>query len=177
MELSSNLHIKGYSMIIGKCFFILLLIITINCRKMDNQNFKLFGNEELLTNSKINIVKIDESGNKNVQTLLFLGKQKNVIVETEVGVVYNVYVSYNDSVFNVLKFENVMRNANDHINHLYMTKENNSIYINYVGREAEIENKKGFGVFLLPKAEYFKLNNIENDDEKKKQNELFSSEY
>lgn len=176
MELSSNLHNKGYLIIIVKCFFIPLLL-TINCRKMDNQNFKLFGDEELLTNSKINIVKINEAGKKNVQTLLFLGKQKDVIAETEVGVVYNVYVSYNDSVFNVLKFENVMRNASDHINHLYMTKENDSIYINYVGRETEIENKKGFGVFLVPKAEYFKLNNIDNDEEIKKQNDLFSDEY
>lgn len=45
-----------------------------------------------------------------------------------------------------------------------------------MGRESEIETKKGFGIFLLTKEEYYKVNNIEKEDVKKN-NELFFSEY
>ena len=58
--------------------------------------------------------------------------------KTEVAAVYQIYVSYNDSVVNILKFENIMRNANDHINHLYLTKEKDAIQLQYIGREADL---------------------------------------
>ena len=58
-----------------------------------------------------------------------------------------------------------MRNANDHINHLYLSKENNLIHVQYIGREAEIQTKEGFGLFLLPREEFFKINNIENEED------------
>ncbi len=163
-------------MIIVKYLYLVILLITTIACKMKNENFNIYGDEELLKNSKINIVEIDDLGNEKTKTLLFLGNKKIVEPKTETSAIYKVYISYKDSLVNVLKFENIMRNANDHINYLYLNKENDLIMLRYVGRESEIETKKGFGIFLLTKEEYYKVNNIEKEDVKKN-NELFFSEY
>ena len=178
MEYVSNPRNKKYVTISGKyiCYLIFLLI-NLTCIKMNKQNFKVFGKQELLKNSKITIVELGDLNTENTETVLFLGKEKEMEAKTEVAAVYQIYVSYNDSVVNVLKFENIMRNANDHINHLYLTKEKDAIQLQYMGREADLVNKQGPGILLLSKEEFFKINNINTEQEIEKCENLFFNEF
>ena len=70
-----------------------------------------------------------------------------------------------------------MRNANDHINHLYLTKEKDAIQLQYMGREADLVNKQGPGILLLSKEEFFKINNINTEQEIEKCENLFFNEF
>lgn len=155
---------------------IILIITKLSC-KMENSNFEIYGNEELIKHSKINIVKIDDNGNERQQTLLFFGKTNIIKAETEVGATYKVYISYKDSLVNVLQFENVMRYANDHINRFYMIREKDYISVLYIGRKANLNNKEGFRVFLIPTKDFFKLNAIEDKEDKNKYKKLFFTKF
>jgi hypothetical protein len=157
---------------------LLLLNINLNCKKnMDNQYFRIIGSEELLKHCQVNLLKIDERGRETLQTILCKGKLNQVKAENEIGCIYIFYVSYKDSMVNVLKIENIMRNANDHIDYLYLSKERDLIRFQYVGRESEIETKRGFGVFLLPKKEFYKINNIQDKNEIETKELLFFEYY
>ncbi|WP_241280400.1 hypothetical protein [Chryseobacterium cucumeris] len=173
MENLLNQHIKGFSTTIVKVFLQLLLITTVACTKMNEQTFKVFGKEDILKNTKINIIKIDDRGAKTENTLLFLGKEYDINAETEAVATYELYVSYKDSLVNILKFENVMRNANDHINHIYLNEENNSINVIYIGRESDVVKHHGFMKTLMPKNDFYKANNISDDKTIEKYNQLF----
>ncbi len=155
----------------------MLLVINQSCKKMDNQEFKVFGDAELLNNTKITIVEVGDFDSEKIRTLLFFGRRMKLKPETEVGVVYKIYISYKDSVVNVLKFDNVMRNANDHINHLYLEKEKDIINIIYVGRESEIRSKKGFYKILIPVEDFYKQEGIIKNEDKEKAKKLLFDIY
>lgn len=176
MENLLNQHIKGFLTTIVKVFLQLSLITTVACTKMNEQTFKVFGKEDILKNTKINIIKIDDRGTKTENTLLFLGKEYDINAETEVGATYELYVSYKDSLVNILKFENVMRNANDHINHIYLNEENNSINVIYIGRESDVDKHHGFMKTLMPINDFYKANNISDDKTIEKYSQLFFDE-
>jgi len=148
---------------------------------MNDSNFKIFGDQNLLKDIKINIVETRETretretGEKKVNTLLFLGKKSTIEAETETSVLYTVYVSYKDSLVNSLKFENIMRNSNTYINHLYISKKDDSIILTYIGRESKIN--EGVNIVLLPKKEFFRNNNIEKQEEMKDYENLFFDNY
>lgn len=133
---------------------------------MDQTEFKVYGNKELLDYSKINIYQQDENGKKQTETLFYLGELKEFKPNDEIAVFYEVYISYKDSLVNTLKFENVMRNANDHVNHIYIQKENDEISVIYIGRESEIETQKGFRTVLIPLNKYLELNHITSEKDK-----------
>ncbi len=139
---------------------------------MSKQDFKVFGDEKLLKNCKVNIVKIDASGTETKKTLLFSGRSQNVKSETETGVIYWVYISYKDSLVNRFEFENIMRNANDYINHIYIEEIDSEIDFKYVGREKDLTDNKGYHQILIPLERYFDGNKIE-EKLKKKENEMF----
>ena len=178
MEHSLSQHTKEcLTTIVKYILFSLILITNLTCNKMNKQNFKVFGEDDLLRNTKINIVETGETGEKIEKTFLFKGEKYDVEAEVETGGVYEVYVSYKDSLVNVLKFENVMRNANDYINHLYLTNTDNKINILYVGRESDIAKKKGFNVFLIALDEYYKIHDITSDNEIKENNILLFEKF
>lgn len=171
-----NQHIKGFLTTIVKVFLQLSLITTVACTKMNEQTFKVFGKENIVKNTKINIIKTDDRGAKTENTLLFLGKEYDINAETEVGTNYKIYVSYKDSLVNILKFENIMRNANDHINHIYLNEENNNINVIYIGRESDVAKHHGFMKTLIPKNDFYKANDISDDKMIEKYNQLFFDE-
>lgn len=116
-----------------------------SCTTMEPK-FELYGDAVLLQNMKINMLSIKDVKYPNsaskIETLLFEGEKYNV--QNNDVMSYEVYFSYKDSLVGVLKFENIMKWANDYINHLYVYKDEGGIYLQYIGRETEIKDKKGF---------------------------------
>lgn len=166
---SLNRHIKGCLMIIVK----LSLLLILSCKKMDKQYFQVFGKEELLKNTKINLLKIDDQGHKSTSTILCNGKLNKIDAENEAAFIYEFYISYNDSHVQILKMENIFRNASDEVNQLYLEKKDNNIFVKFIGREADLKVNEGFQKKLILKDEYYKLNHIQEDEELKKNNQLF----
>jgi hypothetical protein len=144
---------------------------------MSKQDFKVYGEEVILKDCKINIFIEDETGNKKQNTILYKGKLNKITPETEIGELYKIYVSYKDSHVNVLKFENIFRNASDQINHFYIDKRDDIISVMFVGREAEIKSKEGFTKILIPIDEYFKTQNITDEKLIAKEKSYFFNSY
>ncbi|WP_271784930.1 hypothetical protein [Aquimarina algiphila] len=131
--------------------------------------FELHGDTMLLQNMKINMLSIKEEKYPNreskIETLLYDGEKYKIHNQNIVN--YEVYFSYKDSLVGVLKFENVMKWAKDYINHLYVYKDKDSIYLQYIGRETQIQDKKGFmssPAILL--NDFYRKENIVSDKEK-----------
>lgn len=152
-------------MTIVKYIFLFILLILMQCKQMESKEFKVFGKEELLKNSKITIIEISDSEPDKVQTLLNLGNVTKLKTENKVSLIYEIYISYKDSLVNVLKYENIMVNANDHINHIYINEEDSMIKVTYFGRESDLKSQEGFSKILLPKKEFFRINNIEKKED------------
>ena len=162
-----------YKQILIKIIAVLVLSINLNCNTMNHQEFKVFGEKELLKNCKINVFTTDETGATKQKTILDNGVINSVPYEIEIAEVHSLYVSYQKTKVNVLKFENVFRKANDQISNLYLTKKDDIITIIFVGREAEIPTQKGFKTVLLPIDDYFKMQNITDTKEVEEQKQLF----
>lgn len=142
---------------------------------MENENFIVFGDENLLKNCKINISKIYSSNKQKTETLLFNGKTNNI--KTDLDAVYKMYFSYNDTLVSTLKMENIFYGASDQINHFYIQKKEDAITVMFVGREADLKKGQGFKTILIPLDEYFKTENIFEDKLKTELKDLFFNEY
>ena len=103
----SNQHTKGFSTTIVKTILFLTLLTNLSCNKMNEQNFKVFGDESLLKDCKINIVNKTESENKIIESLLYKGKIQEIPINNETGEFYKIYVSYNDDLITTIEFENI----------------------------------------------------------------------
>jgi hypothetical protein len=170
-------------------FIIVLLLIMltfVSCNKINEQNFKVFGEESLLKDCKINISTYKQIGYDNItskytgteelKTLLFNGNS-NIVESSEEDSFYTIYFSYKDSLVNKIVMENVFYGASDRIAHLYINKVNGTISMLFIGREAEIETKQGFETILVPLDDYFRLNKINKDELKNKEKKLFFDFY
>ena len=129
---------------------------------MNKDDFKVFCDEELAKDCKINIKKIVDADNISTETLLYNGTSYNVAPEE--GTVYEFYFSYKDSLVNKLRYENIFYAANDQINHFYMERKEDKIVAKFVGREAFLETGDGASLILIPLEEYFLLH--KNNDTK-----------
>jgi hypothetical protein len=167
----------NYKRILIKTIAALVLSINLNCNTMNHQEFNVFGDKELLNNCKINVFTTDETGATKQMTLLENGLTNSVPYEIEIAEMHSLYISYQKTKVNVLKFENVFRKANDQISNLYLTKKDDVITIIFVGREAEIPIQKGFKTVLLPIDDYFKKQNITDSKEVEEQKQLFFGTY
>jgi len=149
---------------------------------MNNPDFKIFGDKELLKDCKINLKlgfqKYKDGKYDDIylyKTILNKGEIKEFPYEDYDYI--DIYVSKNDSLVSVLRFENIMRNANDYINHLYLKKEHNLIKILYVGRESGIKNEQGIHKILIPLEDFYKQENIKKNEEKEITKKLFFNNY
>lgn len=124
---------------------------------MNNEYFKVFGEKKLLNRCKINLKVIDEIGNEHIYNILCNGKVKDVKAENEAAVIYKFYFSYNDHAIEVLKTENIFRNASDQVNNLYIEEKDGIIYVKFIGRKSDIENNENFRKMLIDKNKYFEL--------------------
>jgi hypothetical protein len=172
-----NHRTKEFLTIIVKITLLVLILTNLSCKKMDGQYFKVFGENSILRDCKINIYKVDENGNKKEMTLLDKGVLFEIKSETDIAEDYKVYISYQDRLINTLEFENVFRNASDQISHFYIDKKNETISIIFIGREAEIETKQGFVTILIPIDEYFVQKRIRSEDSINKEKKLFFDFY
>ncbi len=147
----------------SKFYLLIILILSFtNCTTMEPE-FELYGDTVLLQNMKINMLSIKEEKYPNreskIETFLYDGEKYKIQNQNVVN--YEVYFSYKDSMVGVLKFENIMKWANDYINHLYVYKEKDTIYIQYIGRETQIKDKKGFiSNPAIPLSDFYKKEKI-----------------
>ena len=142
---------------------------------MSNQNFKIIGDDELLKNCKITIVKTDENGVSLKKSLLFKGEVFDVVSESEIAEIYDIYVSYKDSLVNQLNFENVFRNVDDRICNLYLNKKDEQFFVKFVGREIDLKNNQGFLKPLISLKDFLNVNKIVEDSARSKVEENFFS--
>lgn len=149
------------------------LLLSLSCKNMEKQYYEVVGKEELLKKSKICLLKVDEKGNENIQTILCNGKLNKIEVENEIASINRFFISYNDSQIEILSMENIFRNASDQINHLILEEKDNEILIKFVGRRADLDADKGFQKKLTAKDEFYKIHNIQSEEEIKKNNMLF----
>ncbi len=141
---------------------------------MEKQNFKVFGEESLLKECKINISIDNEI--KELKTILF--NENNYQVEfSENDSFYTLYFSHKDTHINKIEIENVFYGASDRISNIYITKTGDLITVLFIGREAEIKTKQGFETVLIPIENYYKLNKIINEEAKSKEKKLFFDYY
>lgn len=166
----SNQHTKGFSTTIVKTILFLTLLTNLSCNKMNEQNFKVFGDESLLKDCKINIVNKTESENKIIESLLYKGKIQEIPINNETGEFYKIYVSYNDDLITTIEFENILRNMKNPPDISFTIQKNNNGFIGIK------ETAKDFSV-LLPIEDYFKLNKIDNEESKNKEKKLFFEYY
>ena len=138
--------------IVKKAGLLFFSVFILNCNSMKENKFIISGNEDLLANSKICIVKNSETGTKEVKSLLYLNKHHLVSVNNDIAEYYNIYVSFNDSIVTVLKFENINRNiSKDDIN-LEMEKDDDG--------NVGIKNSYAKSLTpLIPFEEYYRLKN------------------
>lgn len=160
----SNQHIKVFLTTIVKYS---LLIILINCN-MKNSDFKVIGNEEIIKDIKINVQK----GYKNdtIENLISNNKINNI--ESSEDGIYIFYISYKGLVINKV-VDDVFYGVSDPAHIFNVEEKDKQIIITYIGRESDVESKKGYKVILLPKEQYFKINNISDSEEIKKTEILF----
>ena len=177
MEHLSNQHIKEFLTTIVKNILILIILTNLSCSKMNKQYFKVIGEESLLKDCKINIVKNTETGFETKETLLLNGNL-NEVKSLEEDFYYNIYLSYKDSLVNKLDYENIMGGENNQINHFYLYKDKDIIFFKFVGKEdflkSIVERPKNV---LIPIENYFKLNKIDNEETKNKERKLFFEYY
>jgi hypothetical protein len=186
MENLSNQRIKALLTITVKTILFLTLLTQLSCNKMNEQKFKVFGDESLLKDCKINVSTYRQisynpttslyTSTEELKTVLFNGEFFE-IESLEDDNIYTFYFSYKDSLINKRRIENVYYGASDRISHFYISKTDGVIAILFVGREAEIKKKQGFGTFLIPVEDYFKKNKIDNEESRNKEKKLFFDYY
>jgi hypothetical protein len=185
----SNHHIKGFLTIIVKIVLSVLIIINLSCNKnkMDKQSFKVFGEEALLKDCKINISIYTQIGYDNttskyidtekLETLLFNGNTYEVKSLKDHSV-YTIYFSHKDSLVNVFKYENIMGGEESQINHLYLYKNKDAISFKFVGNEEFLQEMEDRPInVLIPVDEYFSQKRMVNEDSINKEKQLFFDFY
>jgi uncharacterized radical SAM superfamily protein len=143
---------------------------------MDKQNFKVFGDQSLLKDCKINIVKNTETGFETKETLLLNGNL-NEVKSLEDDFFYKIYISYKDSLVNKFDYDNIMGGEDNQINHFYIYKNKDIISLKFVGDERFLKTGYGFDVLLISLEDYFKKNKIDNEESKNKEKKLFFDYY
>jgi len=142
-----------------------------------DKRFKVFGEENLLQDCQINLFTFSVTGDKEENTLLNNGKFNQFESKFETPLSYKVYISYKDKHVNVLEFQNKNYGAIDQINHLYVNKKDGVILIMFIGREANIEEKRGLTVALVPIDDYFKSKNITDEKQIQQEKQKFFNVY
>lgn len=167
MEYSSNQPIKAFLIITVRVGILSMLLINISCNKMKEPDFRVFGDESLLKDWKINVYKVDENS-ETTKTLLYKGNCYEV-ESLENDIRYIVYFSYKDSLVNTIEYENIMGGEDNQINQIYLSKNDNVVSCKFIGLKEflkKIEERPE--TILIPIEEYTKINNSKKEDVRKK---------
>ncbi|WP_144283268.1 hypothetical protein [Chryseobacterium echinoideorum] len=147
---------------------------------MNENNFEVIGNNELLKDVKVNCtftIYKNENITYETKTLLYNG-ESIVIPYDESYSFYEFHISYKDNFVESFRMENIFRNAYDQINHLYLERnKNDEILFWFVGRKADVGSNDVYKKILIPKDIYMKKNLIITKEDLKKYNNRFYSRY
>lgn len=147
-----------------------------SCTTMKEKEFMVFGDKELLKNCKINVQKTDELGNKKTESLLYNGLINKVYFASN-STIYKVYLSYNDSLFTSITYENILKNSDDEINHFYLEKKKEVIGTKFIGQKKDLKNAEGIVILFTSLQAYYDKENITDDKIKKEVKEYFLNQY
>lgn len=164
--------------VIAPLLIVILILLSCNKTEETNTNFEIFGEDALLKNIKVNIIKNREDDVEKKQTLLFNGKQFSVQEENETAYFYRIYLSYKDSLVSVLEYENILRGDKNQINQVYLFKEKDGISFKFIGSKEflpDIDNRPAEQFITL--EQYFLQKNINTVEGKSKVRELFFDFY
>ncbi len=165
-------------MIIGKVqnilFILILFVILQGCDMFEDTPepvFKVYGDPSILEKMVINVENSINDARypgypvSKVQTQLYKGKQQSF--QNMVVISYAIYFSYENQV-NKLIFDNLMGNKQGHINHIYVFKKDDGIYLKYYGLESDIQKKVGpTSETTITLEEYFKMNGILDEQDQR----------
>lgn len=143
--------------------------------------FKVYGDPSILEKMVINVensindVKYPGYPISKVQTQLYKGKQLSF---QNTGVIsYIIYFSYKNQV-NRLIFDNLMGNKQGHINHIYVFKKDDGVYLKYYGLKSDIQKKiDPTSDITISLEDFFKENKILTQDEQTLYKEKFFEYY
>lgn len=141
-------------------------------------NFEIFGDESLLKEIKLNVIKTSETGLEKKETLIFNGKKYIVRAENETGFVYKIYASYKDSLVKVMQYENILKGEENQINHFYFYKNKDIISFKFVGNKEFLPMiNESPEYILVPLNKYFIEEEIQTEELKKNEKALFFDFY
>gem|GEM_PF-1721536 len=144
----------------------------------DKLTFRVFGEEELLKNSKVTVVSYShkKAYHRMIEPLLFLGAhyEKKIIpalyaLRTD-NTPLRIFVSYKDELVGIMELGDLwykMYNQEISVNHIYLTRE--GIHIKAYYDTTEKEKSKYVGIvnnatYLIPKEEFYQKHNLSSDD-------------
>lgn len=168
---------QKFVIILAIVLSLLVFVFSVISLKIMHPEFKIYGDEALLKDIKINIKFIrkqyDRDDEAKLVTALYEGKRYKV--QERYADSYIFYLSYKDSLVTMFETENLMQHANDYINHLYVKKdEQGQIYLFYVGTETHIKNGWGLKTpSVIPLHQFFKKENITDKEEQEKYKSYF----
>jgi hypothetical protein len=142
---------------------------------MEKKDFKVFGDEALLKDCKINIYKIKE-GSEKMESLLFDTKLYDV-TSTNDDIKYIIYLSYKDLIVGKINYENILKGEENQINHFYISKNKEIVSVKFVGKEEFLKSNDGFVEVLIPINEYLGINNIHDEKLILKEKNIFFDYY
>jgi hypothetical protein len=187
MEYLLNHRTKEFLTIIARIVLFVIILTHLSCNKMNKQNFKVFGEESLLKDCKINIstyrqIGYDNAASKHIdteefKTLLFNGNFYPVESLPDDSI-YTIYFSYKDSLVFVFKYENIMSGEESQINHFYIQKNKDAITFKFVGNEefSQEMNDRPINI-LIPLDEYLRKKRVTSEESINREKKLFFDFY
>ncbi|WP_438711308.1 hypothetical protein ACSTS3_22655 [Aquimarina muelleri] len=142
--------------------------------------FKVIGDADILQDIKINLEISRETQYPFYESAMvtLYDKGKKYSPQIEHAIAYGVYVSYKKTYVNTFGFENINQWANDFVHHLYVYKNKDSVYINYIGRKSEIDEFKYHkGTPIISLNDFYKKENITTQKEEQIINDKFFEFY
>ena len=141
---------------------------------MGKREFKVFGDKELLRECNINLQFLFQDYQEGKYHYTYIRKtilHQGIIREVpyEDFDLIEIYVSCKGSMVNVCKFENILRNMKEPPDIVLILEKNNKG--DFIIKCDDLE------LILIPKEEFYKVNNIEKEKEIQKYNQLFFNEY
>ncbi|WP_155995250.1 hypothetical protein [Tenacibaculum ovolyticum] len=106
--------------------------------------FKVIGESEVLKDLRINLHLTRQTNPEEEIFFTLLDKGVLSNVDTQYTFFHKIYFSYKGASVAVLEFDNIDDKSGDYINHLYVSKEKDSLYVQYIGRESEIKHKSTY---------------------------------
>lgn len=132
--------------------------------------FKVFGSPVILEEMIINIESFTNDPLytgypvSKIQTQLYKGQQQTFSNDDVIR--YSIYFSYNNRVGN-LSFDNIYRDIDGHINHIYVFTKDDDIYLRHYGLWSDIEEKNGpTSDIALLFDNFFQKNNISDENDR-----------